>query len=188
MHTKEPREDPLVEMGYEVRDIDFPKVRLAAIIFFAFTGLCALIGWIMYTNRFKAFALTPPKETGALKTRVPGPQYPLLQDNMDSKMDISTLRHAETVRMTSTGYNPDGTVHIPLDRAMELIAQRGLPQTHHVVPAVNNANIVGPNVTGPLPVQHYGTPNPGTPEEAAGAPKWVEPKAEGEATPSGAEK
>lgn len=173
MHTKEPREDPLVEMGYEIRDVDFPKFRMAAIFFFGFAGVCAIIGWFMYMNRFWVFAVTPPQSEVGMKHAMPGPEYPLLQDNMTSKMDIADLRQRETTRMTSTGMNPDGSVHIPVDRAMGLIAERGIPPTNHTVPAVTRANTVGPTLLSPPTPQPYGTPNPGTEPPATTEPGEV---------------
>jgi hypothetical protein len=152
MHTKEPREDPLVEMGYEIRDVDFPKLRTAALCFFGFTGFCAIVGSILYANRFTVFGLAKPETGNTVMYRpVPGAQYPLLQDNITSKTDISVLREQETVRLTGTGYNVDRTtVHIPVDRAMDIIVQRGLPDIKSSVPAVIKGNTTTQNGT-PVP-------------------------------------
>lgn len=45
----------------------------------------------------------------------------------DDVSDMNDLRWAEESRLTSTGKNPDGTVHIPITRAMELLSKEGLP-------------------------------------------------------------
>jgi hypothetical protein len=55
------------------------------------------------------------------------PPAPRLQ--IDPRRDLDALRALETSRLSSYGWvnRADGIVHIPIDRAMQLTAQRGLP-------------------------------------------------------------
>lgn len=132
MHTNAPKEDPLVEMGYEIRDINVPNIRKAVLWFFGFAIGSAIIGWAVYNNRFVFFNL-PQKDApaNAILTRpIPGEPNPLLQNNVTAKTDIMTLRRRERERIGSTGYNEDkSTVHIPVDQAIDILVARGLPRT-----------------------------------------------------------
>jgi hypothetical protein len=51
---------------------------------------------------------------------------PLLQ--YDDEHDMGTFRHSEEKWLASTGKSSDGSIHIPVSHAMEILAQRGLPQ------------------------------------------------------------
>ncbi|HEV2991911.1 MAG TPA: hypothetical protein VG759_25970 [Candidatus Angelobacter sp.] len=54
--------------------------------------------------------------------------FPAPRLQYDDARDMNQLRSAEDAHLRSTGKNPDGTVHIPIDRAMELLSKEGLPQ------------------------------------------------------------
>jgi hypothetical protein len=58
---------------------------------------------------------------------LPQPQPPRLQ--IDPSADLLALRRAETERLSSFGWvdRTQGTAHIPISRALALIAERGLP-------------------------------------------------------------
>jgi hypothetical protein len=51
---------------------------------------------------------------------------PRLQYN--DEHDMAFFRVAEEEWLSSTGKDPNGNIHIPINRAMEELAQRGLPQ------------------------------------------------------------
>ena len=53
----------------------------------------------------------------------PGPRL-----QYDDVYDMSLFRSSQERWLSSVGKNPDGTVHIPVDQAMDLLVQRGLPQ------------------------------------------------------------
>lgn len=53
----------------------------------------------------------------------PGPRL-----QYDDEYDMSLFRGSEEKWLGSTGKDPDGAVHIPVDQAMQLLVQRGLPQ------------------------------------------------------------
>ncbi|HEV3041669.1 MAG TPA: hypothetical protein VHA33_28145 [Candidatus Angelobacter sp.] len=54
--------------------------------------------------------------------------FPTPRLQYDEVRDMSQFRSAEDEHLNSTGKNPDGTVHIPISRAMELLSKEGLPQ------------------------------------------------------------
>jgi hypothetical protein len=53
---------------------------------------------------------------------------PRLQD--DDAADMDTFRTAEDQWLHSTAKNPDGSVHIPIDQAIDLVSKEGLPQVN----------------------------------------------------------
>ncbi len=46
----------------------------------------------------------------------------------DDVHDMDQLRSAEEEHLNSTGKNPDGTTHIPIDQAIDRLSKEGLPQ------------------------------------------------------------
>jgi hypothetical protein len=53
----------------------------------------------------------------------PGPRL-----QYDDVYDMDLFRSSEERWLSSTGRNSDGSVHIPIDQAMDLLVQHGLPQ------------------------------------------------------------
>jgi hypothetical protein len=53
--------------------------------------------------------------------------FPTPRLQYDDVRDMNQLRANEDDLLTSTGKNPDGSVHIPVARAMELLSKEGLP-------------------------------------------------------------
>ena len=58
---------------------------------------------------------------------LPQPPSPRLQ--IDPAADLAAVRQAETARLSGYGWvqHTQGTVHIPIDRALALTLERGLP-------------------------------------------------------------
>jgi len=173
MHTSGPREDPLIDMGYETRDVDYPKLRKAVISYFGFALFCGICGVIIYRYRFFILHIPQPKDDGVAMNRpLPPDEFPKLQSNMTSKTDIMDMRRQETVRLNATEYADDThtVVHIPVNHAMELIAQRGLPPTGNAVPAVSKGNTTDQNSTPAAATSPSGTPAPGAPTSGTTEP------------------
>src|SRR5258707_15482969 len=68
----------------------------------------------------------------------------------DDEHDMQIFRGSEEKWLSSTGKSPDGNIHIPVSRAMEILAQRGLPQ-----------------VSGPFQPANAGAPSAAYPSGAA---------------------
>jgi hypothetical protein len=162
MHTNEPREDPLIDMGYEIRDVDYPKLRKAVFYYFGFAIFCGLCGLVVYLNRFVIFGIAAPKEGATMNRTLPKDPFPVLQTNISSKTDIADMRAEETKRLNATEYADDThtVVHIPVDKAMQILVDRGLPKTASApaspsatgqpapAPAAGGANLTTPVNTG----------------------------------------
>jgi hypothetical protein len=146
MHTKGPKEDPLVDMGYEIRDVDYPMLRKATIYFFVFAFAMFFIGWYIFKWMNPVFA--PGFQANTIG-KIPGKPIPLLQDNETNVTDIMALRQAETARLTSTGWADDAhtKVHIPIEKAIDLLVKEGLPVVGANTPAVSKGNTTGERKT-----------------------------------------
>ena len=83
----------------------------------------------------------------------------------DDEHDMQIFSGSEEKWLSSTGKSPDGSIHIPVTRAMELLAQRGLPQ---VSGPFQPANVGAPSAAYPSGAADTGQPNRATP---AGAKK-----------------
>ncbi len=170
MHT-EKREDPLVELGYEVRDLNTVAIRNATIGFFVFAILSAVLGFGVY--RIMNPTVFEPKP---LSHRVvPGAPNPLVQSNIAAKTDIMDVRQHETAVLTGppSWADPAKThLRIPIDQAMEIIATKGVPATGAEVPAVSKGH----------------TPDPAIGEKPSTAPIKLDPSTvRGGTSPAGSE-
>lgn len=146
--TEKPDPDLLREMAYERRDVQMKKLGRYMFGFFGFTVFCFVAAWA-FLRVFHPETLTvkPAVVRDDTRRQAAG----ILQSNKTTKMDIESLRSHETKVMTSTSWaNAEKTkVHIPVERAMELLAARGLPKTSAEVDAVTKGTTIPQNA---LPV------------------------------------
>jgi hypothetical protein len=84
----------------------------------------------------------------------------------DDEHDLQIFRGSEERWLSSTGKLPDGSIHIPINRAMEILAQRGLPQ---VSGPFQPANVGAPSAAYPSGAAEGGQTSRATP--TAGAKK-----------------
>jgi hypothetical protein len=84
----------------------------------------------------------------------------------DDEHDMGIFRGSEEKWLSSTGKSPDGSIHIPINRAMEILSQRGLPQ---VSGPFQPANVGAPSAAYPSGASDTGQTNRSTP--AAGVKK-----------------
>ena len=142
MHTNEPRELEGVDLGYDPRDIDGPKIYKIVFWFFAFAIFFFGTGAIVYS--YFGFGIQPRRD--ARKPEIVGPK---LQGNIAAKVDIMEMRQTERRELETYGTNPDGTQRIPLDRAMALLAQRGMPKVTSDEKAVSPGTTIPQNAIDP---------------------------------------
>jgi len=138
MHT-EKREDPLVELGYEIRDVNKKALMNGTIGFFIFAIGSAAVGFVifrlMYPTGFEAGNIAPHM--------LPPTPNPIVQSNITAKTDIMDLRQHEEAALDAPVGWVDASktkLHIPIDRAMAIIAERGVPKTNAEVPAVTKGH------------------------------------------------
>lgn len=123
-------EDLLQELGYETQDIQYKKFARFGAYFFGFFFICIVLGFVF------VYLMSPTKLQGGRmadyvpKTAAPT-STPFLQSNITSRTDIMSLRRKETEQLTTSGPvdQAKGIYRIPVDNAIDIIAQRGLPKT-----------------------------------------------------------
>lgn len=188
MHTNGPKEDPLVDMGYEIRDVDYPKLRKTMYYFFGFSVICFVVGYFVYINREGLFLRgnRSPVTNASLTRRLPEPPNPLLQNNVTAKTDLVLMRRQEDARLNGTGYTDDTRTraYIPIEKAMDLIVERGVPKTNGTAAA----GTPGPNTGAAHTTGATGTTTPASantaPPTGAAIPMERAPTTSATATPA----
>lgn len=200
MHTEKEHIDPdeLAKMGYERRDINIPALRKTVLIFYGFAiGSALFAAFVLYQGvRIGPLRIDPyvakttvqqkNEAANAVGRILPPPPYPLLQGNVTAKLDLQTMRQAEDARLAGTGYvDADKTrAFIPVDRAMDLILERGLPKTgtEDAVTKGNDMEPFGtrtvpqPDRSGPTGDATMGTPTNPAPVPPGGVPQNPMPR------------
>jgi hypothetical protein len=153
MHTNEPKQDLLVDLGYETRDLNVKAIRNATVGFFIFGVLCfgGVLVWFIWFKPKMGFDRDARK--------VAGPPVPLIQSNIATKIDIMAMRKHETQMLSTYGKNPDGSVRIPIDRAIDIVAAHGIASTGQQVPAVSPGNTIKQNGLQPATAVPAPTPD-----------------------------
>ena len=164
MHTNEPRKVEGVDLGYDPRDIETKPIIKVVIAFFAFTliffGMGAFVFMRTTWGHQTPFDVRKPQIVG-----------PRVQGNVSAKVDIMQMRQAETKGLTT--YDPKGLgggARIPVDRAMDLLVERGLPAIKSEAPAKTVGNTIKDNAIGPSTTPSERAPmssSPASPTPAA---------------------
>ncbi len=149
MHT-EKREDPLVELGYEVRDLNTVAIRNATIGFFIFAIASAIIGF----GAYRVMNPTVFENKWAPNRILPAANYPMLQSNIAAKVDISEIRQHETAVLNApVGWadKEQTHLHVPIDEAIAIVAKNGIKATGSEVPAVTKGHTPDPAIGEKIP-------------------------------------
>jgi hypothetical protein len=114
--------------GYELQDAN---VRNVVVYGFGMLVLVVMLGFIFSIIVYKVMARNsngypPPSQFQAPQSELP--PTPRLEEHPWS--DLGEFREAETKQLDSYGWadKSKGIVKIPVERAMDLIVQRGLPE------------------------------------------------------------
>ena len=125
--------------SYERQDISargifyFLAGLLAAtlLISFLLSGLYKILDKRFETHQppVNPLAANVPKDTRQVPAQYPETAFPDPRLETDERTQLNSIRLAEEQKLNSYGWVDEkaGTVHIPIERAMELLAQRGLP-------------------------------------------------------------
>jgi hypothetical protein len=112
---------------HERKDVDVPSLLTIAVLLFFSCVIIFLIVWGM----MHYFKLHEPARTAG-QANLPvtsSEEFPNPRLQIKEAVDLAKLRAAEEADLDSYGWidRNSGTVHIPIDRAMQLLLQRGLP-------------------------------------------------------------
>lgn len=101
------------------------------LISFLLSGLYKILDKRFETHQpsVNPLAANVPKDTRQVPPQYPGTAFPDPRLETDERTQLNGIRIAEEQKLNSYGWVDEkaGTVHIPIERAMELLAQRGLP-------------------------------------------------------------
>jgi hypothetical protein len=121
MNAKEQAHD------HERRDVDvLSLISIAALLFFS----CVIIFLVVW-GMMHYFKLHEPAKTAG-QANLPvtaAEEFPKPRLQTKGALDLANLRAAEGADLDSYGWidRNSGTVRIPIDRAMQLLVERGLP-------------------------------------------------------------
>jgi len=125
--------------SYERQDISdrgvfyFLAGLLAAtlLISFLLSGLYKILDKRFETHQppVNPLAANVAEDTRQVPPQYPQTAFPDPRLETDERTQLNSIRIAEEQKLNSYGWVDEkaGTVHIPIERAMELLAQRGLP-------------------------------------------------------------
>jgi hypothetical protein len=153
MHTNEPREIQGVELGYDPRDVEPKGLTKVVVMFLGATVFFFGVGaWL-----WMALGYSKPSTFNARKPRFEGPR---VQGNITSKTDIMAMRQEERRLMTTYEPLKGGKWRIPVDQAITLLGDRGLPAITSAAPAKSTGTTIQQNAVGPATA---GSTEPTTP-------------------------
>ncbi len=119
-HTKN------AEVAYERRDVDGPVILLVGVLFVVIAVIIHAAVWALFKS-FDARSARQGRPATLVNARPTTPPVPRLQ--VDPAADLRRMRASEDESLESYGWidKEKGIARIPIERAMELIAGRGLP-------------------------------------------------------------
>jgi hypothetical protein len=130
---------PPANGGYEHRDVGIPGI-LYFLVGLAVAGLLTyfvVVGLYSYLEKRSSAQQTPvsplvisaPADTRHIPPQYPQTAFPDPKLEEDERGQLNTIRLREEQTLSSYDWidQKAGTVRIPIDRAMELLTQRGLP-------------------------------------------------------------
>lgn len=112
--------------GPETQDANFKSVLLSGIGLMGILVVGLVLSWIVYAIVVKDRVNAPPT-TFAVPDTTKLPAAPRLQP--DPHVVLVAMRREEDSILTSYGWvdRDSGIVRLPVERAMEMLAQKGLP-------------------------------------------------------------
>lgn len=124
-HNSEMNVDQLREMGYERSDISLPTLVRWIIFLFGFVAFCSAVSWVIFRVFVPEIGQDIRVNPQKIVDRMPGG----MAIQPAPKTDIVTFRNTEDHIFDTYGWSDKkaGIVHIPVDRALEIVAERGLP-------------------------------------------------------------
>ncbi|HXS96299.1 MAG TPA: hypothetical protein VN736_16965 [Candidatus Limnocylindrales bacterium] len=143
-------------VGHEVVDVDEWAVGKfgIALVLICIAVLALLFGIFHFFLQQSGGPLPSRVEQGVEMDARSEPPQPRLQPS--DILDMEQMRAAENQILNSYGWvdQGSGTVRIPIDRAMEILAQRGLPARPDNGPQSAAANVTVPSESGLGPVMN----------------------------------
>ena len=122
------KQPPDSEPGYEVVDVDSGGVGLVAVMLVLGLIFCSLAAALYY----QSLSILTQRRDGPILAPVPDSErpFPAPRLQVNPAEALAALRHREEKVLNSYGWvdREKGVVRIPIDRAMGLMVERGLPE------------------------------------------------------------
>ena len=122
------------EVAHEASDVSVRGVSWFGLALFVLIGLvCALMWWMFTRFERREKAAEPPPVSRVAEAEPRLPPEPRLQGvpghETLPQVDLKNLRQSQDALLSSYGWinQPAGIARIPIDRAKELLLQKGLP-------------------------------------------------------------
>ncbi|MCS7079333.1 MAG: hypothetical protein NZ585_04685 [Chloracidobacterium sp.] len=171
-HDKSNHHEPPNGVGFEQSDANIKAVFGVGIAVLIFTICCAVVINMLYgylDERGSRRVAQPKTERAKDEPRVVNDHEPPLQESPEA--DMRAWRAKEDAHLRSYGWvsKEKGIVHIPIERAMQLTLERGLPSSNRVTAFNAPTGVQRPGGTGaPLfdkeeVLRHSGDSNSGRP-------------------------
>jgi len=153
-HKPEANANPGV--GYEKQDLGYRGILVFFGFLLAATVIIHLVIWVMYTG-LESYARSVEVAPHPMADKGPAAQTGVLMNtpmvNLDKfgvprlqsgeVADMNAIRQQEEAYLHAGAWEKDGVVHIPIETAMQLVVQRGLPaRANGVDPSKYNAAVV----------------------------------------------
>ncbi len=127
-HIDTHEEPPSEGVGHETRDISTRVVVIFALSLVAGAIVIHFVVWVLFVFYGSLQARAYPRQYPMAQVGPPQlPPAPRLQ--VQPREELKDMRHEEDQYLNSYGWvtQGGGAVHIPIDRAMQLLLQQGLP-------------------------------------------------------------
>jgi len=114
------------ESGHEVSDINPKRVAMVGLALATVIALALLVTYGLFHYFYSGETRTRPLPSPLSYSREPTPEPRL---SVEPGEELKTLRSEEDAMLKSYGWidRDKGVVRIPIDRAIEILAERGLP-------------------------------------------------------------
>jgi hypothetical protein len=114
------------ESGHEVSDINPKRVAMVGLALATVIAVSLLVTYGLFHYFYSGETRTRPLPSPLSYSREATPEPRL---SVEPGKDLKTLRSEEDAMLKSYGWidRDKGVVHIPIDRAIEILAERGLP-------------------------------------------------------------
>lgn len=118
--------EPSVESGHEVSDINPKRVAMVGLALATVIALVLLVTYGLFQYFYRGETPTRPLPSPLSYTREATPEPRL---SIEPGKDLKTLESEEDAVLKTYGWidREKGIVRIPIDRAIEILAERGLP-------------------------------------------------------------
>ena len=145
---KAPHEGQAPHQGFEERDVNIGLVARvgAGLVVLCVVSVALLYGLFKYYESQEAAKQVPAEKTGVQATRIPA--EPKLQTTEPA--DLKQIHNSEDQILGTYGWvdRQKGVVRLPIGRAMELLAARGLPARQQAGPETAASGVSIPTESG----------------------------------------